>query len=219
MWSEALRGPAKPADPDINVRANQVWARIALAPKSQPGDGAATPKGTGGPAGEGESQTEVREARLRGEVVFHQDPSPGKQRGTNVSGEAVDVMNLGENRMYFKVFHVDPHKVLPLDKSTNKLENALLARMQELGKTMPLAKVDTDEFTVEGPKTTFVGYEKTDVLTAISALHDRGDGTFEAKLHESPFYAAGGGQVSDQGVLIHEESGAEAAAHLAERGR
>ena len=67
------------------------------------------------------------------------------------------------------------------------------------------------EFQVEGPKTDFVGYEKTDVLTAISALHDRGDGTFEVKLFESPFYAAGGGQVSDEGVLVHEESGAEAA--------
>ena len=68
----------------------------------------------------------------------------------------------------------------------------------------------TAEFRVEGPKTDFVGYEKTDVLTAISALYDRGDGTFEAKLHESPFYAAGGGQVSDEGVLIHEQSGGEA---------
>jgi len=66
------------------------------------------------------------------------------------------------------------------------------------------------EFQVEGPKSDFVGYEKTDVLTAIAALHDRGDGTFEVKLHESPFYAAGGGQVSDEGVLIHEQTGAEA---------
>src|ERR671936_2262818 len=66
------------------------------------------------------------------------------------------------------------------------------------------------EFEVEGPKTDFVGYEKTDVLTAISALHDRGDGTFEAKLHESPFYPAGGGQVSDTGTLTHEETGAVA---------
>ena len=49
------------------------------------------------------------------------------------------------------------------------------------------------------PKTDFVGYEKTEVLTAISAFHDRGDGTFEVKLHESPFYAAGGGQISDAG--------------------
>jgi alanyl-tRNA synthetase len=67
------------------------------------------------------------------------------------------------------------------------------------------------EFQVQGPRTEFVGYEKTDVLTAISAFHDRGDGTFEVKLHESPFYAAGGGQVTDSGVLVHEENGSEAA--------
>jgi alanyl-tRNA synthetase len=66
------------------------------------------------------------------------------------------------------------------------------------------------EFQVEGPKTDFVGYEKTDVLTAISAVYDRGDGLFEAKLYESPFYPAGGGQVSDVGLIRHEESGAEA---------
>jgi alanyl-tRNA synthetase len=66
------------------------------------------------------------------------------------------------------------------------------------------------EFQVEGPKTEFVGYEKTDVLTAIAALHDRGDGLFEVKLYESPFYPAGGGQVSDTGFIVHEESGAEA---------
>jgi alanyl-tRNA synthetase len=66
------------------------------------------------------------------------------------------------------------------------------------------------EFQVEGPKSDFVGYEKTDVLTAISAFHDRGDGLFELKLYESPFYPAGGGQVSDTGYLVNEESGAEA---------
>src|SRR5436190_6580442 len=79
----------------------------------------------------------------------------------------------------------------------------LMAQQRERSR----AAGSTAEFTVEGPKTEFVGYEKTDVLTAISAFHDRGDGTFEVKLHESPFYAAGGGQVSDEGVLIHEVSG------------
>ncbi len=66
------------------------------------------------------------------------------------------------------------------------------------------------EFQVEGPKTDFVGYEKKDVLTAISAFYDRGDGLFEVSLYESPFYPAGGGQVSDTGYLVNEESGAEA---------
>jgi alanyl-tRNA synthetase len=84
-------------------------------------------------------------------------------------------------------------------------------RLMEEQRERSRAAGATDEFRVEGPKTDFVGYEKTDVLTAISAFYDRGDGTFEVKLHESPFYAAGGGQVSDEGVLIQESSGAEAA--------
>jgi alanyl-tRNA synthetase len=84
------------------------------------------------------------------------------------------------------------------------------SRLMEQQRERSRAAGATAEFQVEGPRTEFVGYEKIDVLTAISAFHDRGDGTFEVKLFESPFYAAGGGQVSDQGLLIHEESGAEA---------
>ena len=56
----------------------------------------------------------------------------------------------------------------------------------------------------------FVGYEKTDVLTQIGALERLDDDLFLAKLRESPFYPDGGGQVTDQGVLVHEETGAEA---------
>jgi alanyl-tRNA synthetase len=52
-----------------------------------------------------------------------------------------------------------------------------------------------------GFRTEFVGYETTDVLTQIGALEDLGDGTFLAKLRESPFYAEGGGQVTDQGSV------------------
>ncbi|HWL32352.1 MAG TPA: alanine--tRNA ligase [Gaiellaceae bacterium] len=59
-------------------------------------------------------------------------------------------------------------------------------------------------------KTDFVGFEQTEVLTAIVALNDLGDGTFEAKLERSPFYPAGGGQVSDQGWIEHDETGARA---------
>ena len=44
-----------------------------------------------------------------------------------------------------------------------------------------------------GFATEFVGYAKTDVLTQLGALEDLGDGTFLAKLRESPFYPAGGG--------------------------
>jgi alanyl-tRNA synthetase len=54
-------------------------------------------------------------------------------------------------------------------------------------------------------RTEFVGYERTDVLTAITALADLGDGLFQVKLEESPFYAAGGGQVTDAGYLEKED--------------
>jgi alanyl-tRNA synthetase len=52
-----------------------------------------------------------------------------------------------------------------------------------------------------GFTTDFVGWEKTEALTQIGALEELGDGSFLAKLRESPFYAEGGGQVGDQGWI------------------
>jgi alanyl-tRNA synthetase len=62
-----------------------------------------------------------------------------------------------------------------------------------------------------GFKTDFVGDRKTEVLTQLGALEDVGDGLFLAKLRESPFYPAGGGQVTDQGVVeLDDDSGTSA---------
>jgi alanyl-tRNA synthetase len=52
-----------------------------------------------------------------------------------------------------------------------------------------------------GFKTEFVGYEKTDVLTQVGALECIEDSVYLVKLRESPFYPAGGGQVSDAGWI------------------
>jgi alanyl-tRNA synthetase len=69
----------------------------------------------------------------------------------------------------------------------------------------------TVEVRVSGEsRSEFVGYEKTDVLTAILAYEDIGDGRFQAKLEQSPFYPEGGGQVSDSGYIEDEETGARA---------
>jgi alanyl-tRNA synthetase len=61
-----------------------------------------------------------------------------------------------------------------------------------------------------GFTTEFVGYEKTDVLTQIGALEQLEADLFLAKLRESPFYAEGGGQVTDAGYVEHESTGARA---------
>jgi len=57
------------------------------------------------------------------------------------------------------------------------------------------------DFARDSDPTSFVGYHKTDVLSELCAHEDLGDGTFLAKLRESPYYPAGGGQVTDQGVI------------------
>jgi alanyl-tRNA synthetase len=66
-----------------------------------------------------------------------------------------------------------------------------------------------------GFETEFVGYAKTDVLTQAGAVQDLGDGTFLCKLRESPFYAESGGQVTDSGELVNEQTGATAALRAA----
>jgi hypothetical protein len=145
----------KPAEPDVNVRAHRVWARILLRPKAEQGSAVANAGTDANTPGErrggDDTQTEIQEVRLRGAVVFHQDPEPGKQRGTNVTGEAVDLTNLGENKMYFKVYLVDPFKVFALDPTTPVSPARVQAMIKALGNTVPLARVETDEFSVEGP--------------------------------------------------------------------
>jgi alanyl-tRNA synthetase len=61
-----------------------------------------------------------------------------------------------------------------------------------------------------GFATEFVGYETTDATTTIGAVGAGEDGELLIKLHESPFYATGGGQVADTGVLECEGGGCRA---------
>jgi alanyl-tRNA synthetase len=57
--------------------------------------------------------------------------------------------------------------------------------------------------------TNFTGYESLEQATAVAALA-REDGRVLAKLVESPFYATGGGQVHDDGVIECEDGGCAA---------
>jgi alanyl-tRNA synthetase len=55
-------------------------------------------------------------------------------------------------------------------------------------------------FAEGAPETTFVGYETLRATTGLAAV-SAADGRALVKLEESPFYAEGGGQVADSGVL------------------
>ncbi|MGD9736748.1 MAG: alanine--tRNA ligase, partial [Solirubrobacterales bacterium] len=56
-------------------------------------------------------------------------------------------------------------------------------------------------FAASAPATSFVGYETLRTSTGLAALEPGVEGRALVKLEESPFYAEGGGQVADSGVL------------------
>jgi hypothetical protein len=69
------RAPEKPPEPAMEVEADDVWARVVMASLR--------------------GKPEVQEVRLRRGVTIHQDPPAGKTKGTDVAGEAVDLVSLG----------------------------------------------------------------------------------------------------------------------------
>ena len=139
----AAPAPVAPPEPNVSVKAIRVWARI----RQRADEGLGLSSTSSQPAGAGKDTSQIEEVRLRGAVHFHQDPEPGKQRGTTVTGEALDMVSLGEGKSLFKVFHQIP------DPNTPRLLPSGLASASPkgAGPLPPLARVDTEDFTIEGP--------------------------------------------------------------------
>jgi len=104
-------------------------------------------------------------------------------------------------------FPLELTRELALERGLAVDEEEFTSLMAEQRERSRAAASFEGEIRVSGPPTEFVGYEATDVLTAILALEDLGDGTFQAKLERSPFYPEGGGQVTDHGWIENEETG------------
>ncbi|HEY3186801.1 MAG TPA: alanine--tRNA ligase [Solirubrobacteraceae bacterium] len=66
------------------------------------------------------------------------------------------------------------------------------------------ARVMAGALSVEGEPTTFTGYEHLEQHTTVTGLSEQ-DGRTIVKLAESPFYAEGGGQISDSGTIACED--------------
>ena len=104
-------------------------------------------------------------------------------------------------------FPLELTRELALERGLAVDEEEFTRLMAEQRERSRSAAAFEGEIRVSGPPTEFVGFETTEVLTAILALEDLGDGTFQAKLERSPFYPEGGGQVSDGGWIESEVTG------------
>ncbi len=147
--ANAPPAPAAPTEPEARAIADRVWARVLLRPAPPPGiqattttTASASPATTsllGGTADPNRS-SEIDEVRLRGGVEIHQDPAPGKLRGTEITGEAADLFNQGGKGSRFIVYDNDPKPRVKASVKNPELEE--LAR--------PLAMVDTGEMVIRG---------------------------------------------------------------------
>ena len=80
---------------------------------------------------------------------------------------------------------------------TDQRERAREAQVRE----HDTAASKAEALAVAGETTAFVGYDEWSVTTTVTAADDVGDGQVVLKLARSPFYAQGGGQVSDRGTI------------------
>jgi alanyl-tRNA synthetase len=147
-----------------------------------------------------DEELRFRETLERGERLFDEIVARGE-----ISGE--DAFRLHDTYG----FPLELTKELAAERGLEVNEEEFTRLMQEQReRSRASAAFDVEVRITGGPRSEFVGYEKTDVLTAIVAYADLGDGRFQAKLEQSPFYPEGGGQVSDAGYLEHDKSGARA---------
>jgi alanyl-tRNA synthetase len=80
-----------------------------------------------------------------------------------------------------------------------RMEEQRIRSSAGAGRAVQVARI------LPGAATEFTGYEQLEARTMVSAIEEAEGGRTYVKLAESPFYAQGGGQISDTGVIECED--------------
>jgi alanyl-tRNA synthetase len=158
------------------------------------------------------NRTDIHRILSAEEERFTQTLARGMRLFEEVAENATDISGEDAFRLHDTYgFPVELTEELARERGLALDKDRFQELMDEQRKRSRVATGQDVDVLVSGDvKTEFAGYEKTDVLTAIASLVELEDGVFQAKLYESPFYPAGGGQVSDTGYIVNEETGAQA---------
>ncbi len=103
-----------------------------------------------------EMKSEVKDAKLRGGVMVHQDPVAGERYGKDASGEALDLFSQGKGLMKFAVAAEEPQAANP-DPKTRMMSGGDPSRPRLATQTRPigqrlLAKVEFDGKVIESER-------------------------------------------------------------------
>ena len=123
----------KKNEPKVRVDAKRIWAK--LGPNLNQTPPAKTASSNSAQAVMG--GVELVEARLRGDVEFHQENADPTKPASQVNAQAVDLVHQGQGAYHLLAFHVDP-----ADTANTRPEVAAKAKS---------VTVKSDQFELEGP--------------------------------------------------------------------
>ena len=171
---ETVAAKAEPPAPQAPERkskaeADLVYARLLLHPATDQEKAESAKKNANSGNRPSTGRTEIDTVRLRGTVVYHEDPAEGKERGTNVLGEAVDIDRKGPDLSRFVVFNWNPEAVkAPGKPAISELDTFA---------PPPLARVETDEMIILGSKIALdqsIDAASVDGLGSMTQMTERG---------------------------------------------
>jgi alanyl-tRNA synthetase len=155
----------------------------------------------------GQHRTEIHRILSAEEERFGQTLARGLRLFDEVAARGGDIAGEDAFRLHDTFgFPLELTQELARERGLGVNDEEFTRLMEEQRERSRAAISRDDQQAVEfahaaGFKAEFVGYEKRDVLTQLGAMERLDERLFLVKLRESPFYPAGGGQVTDAGWI------------------